>query len=178
LPKVEVAFDRFLPQIMRSLNSGALLVSLDAAGRPNAMTIGWGTLGIIWSRPIFVAAVRPQRYTYGCIEATDDFTVCIPYPGMAEAVMFCGTESGRSHDKFEECGFTAVAAQGTKSPGIVECGLVLECRVVHKNDIVPAQLNPDISEQMYPGRDFHRFYYGEVLRTVADEDFEARFGAG
>jgi len=30
---------------------GILLVSADRAGRPNAMTIGWGLIGTIWRKP-------------------------------------------------------------------------------------------------------------------------------
>jgi hypothetical protein len=27
----------------------------------------------------------------------------------------------------------------------------------------------------YPSDDFHRFYYGQIVETLADEDFSERF---
>ena len=175
MPKVEVAYDRFFPQFTHSLNhGGALLVSLDSENRPNAMTIGWGMVGVIWGKPIFAALVRPSRFTYGCIEATGDFTVCVPYADLAEEVLFCGTESGRGYDKFAECKFAALPSAAVKSPGIEQCGLIYECAVVHRNDVIPAELTDSIVHSCYPAGDFHRIYFGEILRVVADEDFEAR----
>ena len=38
-----------------------LLVSQGKEGLPNVMAIGWGTVGIIWGKPIFVVLVRPSR---------------------------------------------------------------------------------------------------------------------
>jgi flavin reductase (DIM6/NTAB) family NADH-FMN oxidoreductase RutF len=55
-------------------SNGAFLVALDANGKPNPMTIGWGQVGIVWSRPMFTALVRTSRYTYGCLRSSDSFT--------------------------------------------------------------------------------------------------------
>lgn len=177
MAKVEVDYDFALSQMLRTLHSGGLLlVSQDEAGRPNAMTIGWAQVGIIWSRKIMSVMVRPSRYTYGCIEVTQDFTVCVPYPELAEQVMFCGTQSGRTYDKFAECGFTAGQSELIKSPYIEECGLCYECQVVNYADFVPERTNPVICDQCYPGGDFHRIYFGQILNVVADEDFAARMG--
>ncbi|MFN2286084.1 MAG: flavin reductase family protein, partial [Anaerolineae bacterium] len=45
---------------------GMLLTSGDfAAGHFNTMTVGWGSLGVMWRRPFVQVVVRPTRYTYG-----------------------------------------------------------------------------------------------------------------
>jgi len=111
MPKIEVAWDSYLNETTDRLSEGLLLASLDPEGKPNAMAIGWGSVGIVWSRPMFVVLVRHSRYTYECIEASGDFTVNVPSPDMVEAVNFCGTVSGRDHDKFAECGFTVGQSQ-------------------------------------------------------------------
>ena len=119
MPKLEVPYDQHLPLLLGALSrGGALLVSNEERGRPNAMTIGWAQIGIIWGRRILSVMVRPSRYTYQCIEAGRDFTVCVPYPDQADAVLFCGTESGRDCDKFEACSFTAVPSDGLNAPYI------------------------------------------------------------
>jgi len=159
------SFDRFCATLS---DGGALLVSLDKDGRPNAMAIGWALLGIVWGRQICAVMVRPSRYTYQCIEATGDFTVNLPPPELAEEVAFCGTESGRDYDKFEHCGFTATPGRAVKSPGIAECVATFECRVVHRSDVVPEHLVPEIVSQLYARGDFHRVYYGEIMACYAD----------
>jgi len=175
MAKVEVPFDQHMREATAALSrDGALLTSLDPEGQPNTMAIGWGTIGLIWGKPIYVCLVRPSRYTYRCIEATGDFTVNIPYPEQSQKVLFCGTKSGRDYDKFAECGFTAVPADTIKSPYIEECGLVYECRVVHYNDVIPDHFVQEILDSAYPAGDFHRVYFGEILRTLADEDFPER----
>ena len=178
MARVNVPYDRYFSQFCQSLSSGgALVVSLDEEGRPNPMTIGWAQLGIIWGKWICTVLVRPSRYTYGCCNVTGDFTVNIPYPDQAEEALFCGTKSGRDHDKFAECDFTAMPAyaEGIKSPYIAECGLAYECRTVLFNEVVPENLAAEIRDGCYAGGDFHRVYFGEVLAAHADPDFETRF---
>ena len=108
MAKIEVPYTAYFGRSCETLGSGgSLLVSVDADGRPNAMTIGWALLGVVWSRPTCAVLVRPSRYAYGCVEATGDFTVNVPAPSLAEQVLSGGTESGREWDKFGECGLTA-----------------------------------------------------------------------
>jgi len=171
MPKIEVAWDEYLKETTDCLSEGLLLTSLDSEGKPNAMAIGWGSVGIVWSRPMFVVLVRHSRYTYECIEASGDFTVNVPAPDMAEAVEFCGTVSGRDHDKFAECGLTVGQSQTIISPYIDECDLIYECQVVQCTDVVPENFAPEIIDDFYAGGDFHRIYFGEILRTLAEEDF-------
>jgi flavin reductase (DIM6/NTAB) family NADH-FMN oxidoreductase RutF len=178
MSRVTVMFDTYFSQLCESLESGGtLLVSLDEQSRPNAMTIGWAQLGIIWGKVICTALVRPSRYTYDCCNATGDFTVNIPYASHADQVLFCGTRSGRDYDKFAECGFTALPAhsQGVASPWIKECGAVWECRTVAISDLLPEQLSAEVVDGAYPRGDFHRLYFGEVLACHADPDFLERF---
>lgn len=180
MSRVDVPYDRHFAELCKSLSSGgALLVSLDDNERPNAMTIGWAQLGIIWGKWICTVLVRPSRYTYGCCNATGDFTVNVPYPEQAEQVMFCGTESGRDYDKFAECGFTAAPplCGEIASPYIAECGLAYECRIVLFNEVIPANLAAEVAEGCYPNGDYHRIYFGEVLAAHADDDFARRFAS-
>jgi len=168
MPKIEVAWDSHLNETTDRLSDGGLLVaSLDPDGKPNAMVFGLGTVGIVWG-PTFVVLVHNSRYTLECIEATGDFTVNVPSPDMAEAVEFCGTVSGRDHDKLAECGLTVGASQTVTSPYIDECKLVYECNVVYSTDVVRDNFLSQI--ELSPGDDF-RIYFGQILRTLAEEDF-------
>ena len=57
---------------------GLLLGSVGGDGRVNLMTIGWGLIGIVWFKPIFLVAVRKTRYTHKLMEETGVFTVNVP----------------------------------------------------------------------------------------------------
>jgi len=153
-----------IEETMKAFNEDrVLLVSQGKEGPPNAMAIGWGTIGIIWRRPIFTVLVRPSRYTYKLIEETSDFTVNIVKPQLKEVVQYCGTVSGRDHNKFKEKQLTAIPSKKVKTPIIKECILHFECRVVYENDMVQSELERSIIPALYPKGDFHRLYFGEIL---------------
>ena len=175
MSKIEIPFMKYADVTTKTMMSdGLLLCSLDKAGRPNAMAIGWGTIGAIWGKPMFVVLVRPSRYTYQCIEATGDFTVNVGSKALREIVMYCGTASGRDVDKFKEKSLTAVKPSKVQSPIIKECIINYECRVVHKNDVIPEHLTDEIKEGAYPMNDFHRVYFGEILAVFAGEDIDTK----
>jgi flavin reductase (DIM6/NTAB) family NADH-FMN oxidoreductase RutF len=143
--------------------SRVLLVSHGKEGLPNVMAIGWGATGIIWRKPMFVVLVRPSRHTYRLIEETGEFTVNVVPPQLKEVVQYCGTVSGRDHNKFKEKQLTAIPSKKVKAPIIRECVLHFECRVVYKNDLIPSELDESIIPSLYPKGDFHRVYFGEIL---------------
>ena len=146
-----------------------LLASQGTHGLPNTMAIGWGSMGIIWKRPVFTVLVRPSRYTYSLIEASGEFTVNIAPPGMEEVVNYCGSVSGRDDDKFAAKGLTAVSSSRLKTPIIKECLIHFECRVIYRSDLIPAQMaEPTLSGTYGNSVDFHRFYYGEIVACQSE----------
>lgn len=152
------------------ISGGVLLASTKRSGRSNVMTIGWGTVGIIWGKPAFIVMVRPSRYTYEFIEESGAFTVNVPTPEMRSLASFCGTKSGRDVDKFAALGMAVSPGQRVQSITIDACPLVYECRVVHKNDVIPANLDAEVASRAYPRGDYHRVYYGEILGVFAHEE--------
>ncbi len=155
----------------RMADEGILIAVPDAAGRLNPMTIGWGIFGWIWGRPIFTVLVRPSRYTYRCLEAVGDFTVNVQPSGRRDIVDFCGTVSGRDHDKMAELKLTPLPSRHITSPGIVECPIVFECKVAHRNDVLPPELADDIRSHYYSEGDFHRVYFGQIMSVSVEQKF-------
>ena len=175
MAKTVVGPMEFLPETLQALaHPGLLLVSLDGRRRPNAMTIGWGSVGVHWGLPIFVVPVRKSRYTYGCIEKTGDFTVNALPRKLADLAAFCGTVSGRDHDKLAEAQLTAASALRVKSPIIEDCLIHYECRVVHANDLAPKTLPHRVLRPMYPRGDYHRFFFGEIVAVRAEPNLRRR----
>ena len=164
--------DYFAETMLRMREDGLLLVGAMPDGTPNTMTIGWGTIGSIWGRPIFTVLVRPSRYTYDFMEANTDFTVNVPptTKDMSDIVAFCGTVSGKTTDKFKAMDLIATPGQKVNAPIIEQCVIHYECRTLQRNDLDPEAMVPDIRESAYGSGDYHRVYYGEILAAYADED--------
>ena len=164
MAKIAVDYKDYLEETIKSFEEDrVLLASQGKDGLPNAMAIGWGTIGIIWRKPIFIVLVRPSRYTYKLIEETGEFTVNIVPPPLKEVVQYCGTVSGRDHNKFKGKQLTAIPSMKVKTPIIKEGILHFECQVVNKNDLIPSELGNSIVPELYPKGDFHRLYFGGIL---------------
>ena len=178
MAKVQVRYaDYFDVTIRRMREDGLLLATTSAEGKPNVMTIGWGTIGSIWSRPVFIVLVRPSRFTYSRLEQVSDFTVNVPPRELAAAVALCGAVSGRDGDKFQEARLTPVPSREVRSPIIQECLVHYECRTLHRVDMAPEALVQTIHEQFYGSGDFHRVYFGEIVAAYADTDAAERLRA-
>ena len=170
MKRKSILFSSQFQETMTALNGdGLLLAATKPGGESNVMTIGWGTIGSIWGLPMFLVVVRPTRYTYQFIEASNEFTVNVPTPAIKEFTHHCGTASGRDGDKFARFQMSVTPGQKVQAVTIDACPLVYECRVVHKNDILPATLDPTLDSRYYPGGDYHRVYYGEILGAFAAE---------
>jgi flavin reductase (DIM6/NTAB) family NADH-FMN oxidoreductase RutF len=137
-------------------------VILLAGNPPNPMTIGWGTIGHIWGKPIFIVMVRPSRFTFSLMESSSEFTVNLLSDKFARQLSFCGTKSGRNVDKIKECSFTLQHGIHLATPYIMQSFIHFECRIMHRHDLLPETLDKGILKRYYPEGDFHKVYYGEI----------------
>ena len=151
---------------------GILLVAEGKNKKPNTMTIGWGFLGTMWRKPVFVVAVRHSRHTFRLMEESESFTVCLPAKGMSDALEVCGTKSGRDINKFEKFGYTAEYGKMVDAPYIKECPVHFECKIIYKDDIAPGVLPKELEADVYPNKNMHMLYYGEIIGTYAVEEAE------
>lgn len=153
---------------------GILLTSGDlAAGHFNTMTVGWGSLGVMWGFPFVQVAVRPNRYTFKFMEQYGTFTLCAFPDAYHAALQLLGTKSGRDGDKISESGLTLTQSTRVAAPCFAEANLVLECRKIYWDDLAGGHfLEPKI-ENRYPQKDYHRIYFGELLAVLADETHKA-----
>jgi flavin reductase (DIM6/NTAB) family NADH-FMN oxidoreductase RutF len=164
----------FIDETNKLLRHGGLFLVSKSGEKTNAMTIGWGFLGTMWSKTVFVVAVRHSRYTYELMEASDSFTVCLPSKKMEEALEVCGTKSGRDMNKISELGFTMVQSENVDTPYINESPVHFECKVIYKDSVKPGELLKEIEEQVYGSGDYHVLYYGLVEGTYAVEEAEKK----
>ncbi|HNZ64946.1 MAG TPA: flavin reductase family protein [Smithella sp.] len=155
-------------EAMRKIKKGAFL-TVKAADMLNTMTIGWATFGFIWQKPVMMVAVRPTRHTFGIMEKAQDFTVTIPSGDLSKAVAFCGSKSGRDVDKIKMCNLETAGGQTVASPIIKTPGIHYECRIVYKSAMHPTHLDKAIDESLYPRKDYHTLYFGEIVACYETE---------
>ena len=168
MKKVIDAFD-YAGDICKAMKKGILLTT-KAEGRVNTMTIGWGTMGIEWGRPMFVAYVRESRYTHEMLERSGEFTVNIPVGAVDSKILgVCGTKSGRDMDKIRELNLTLEEPMNISVPGIKELPLTLGCKILYRMEQTLDTIPQDIIEKYYPNGDFHYAYYGQIVGAYIAE---------
>lgn len=165
----DIAYNEMSKEMVNQLEKGAFL-TVKGDDEINTMTIGWGTIGFIWNKPIFMIAVRYSRYTYELLEKTNEFTVSLPLSrDMKKELAVCGTKSKREVDKFKECNLTAEEGKVVETPIIGECDLHYECKIVYKQAMEPGMIDQEIREAKYSNNDFHVLYYGEIVASYIKE---------
>ena len=155
----------YCDQLLQQLPTGAFL-TVSHQDKINTMTIGWGSLGFIWNKPIIMVAVRKSRHSYEFIENTGVFTVSIPLDAeLKKELAGAGSTSGRDIDKFAVYNLSTKAGIKVPVPIIEQCDLFYEGRVVYKQAMDPEHLDESIKAAYYKLGDYHVLYYGEILAS-------------
>ena len=172
--KKEVNVWDYAGHIMENIGNGILLTT-KSGDRVNTMTIGWGTVGVQWGKPIFIAFVRESRYTKQLLEENGEFTVNVPLDAVEKNILaVCGTKSGRDTDKIAQLGLTLEAGETVNVPAIKQLPLTLECKVIYQQDQEPSTIFPEYDARYYAKGsrnegDYHTAYYGEITAAYIVE---------
>lgn len=141
-----------------------LLCAADGQGC-NPMTVSWGGAGILWNKPVVTVYVRPQRYTYGLMEAETYFSLSFLPETLHAAAAFCGSKSGRDVNKVKETRLTIMKEQ--LAPYFAEAELTFICRKLYAQDLSPdCFVDKELDGKNYPNRDYHRMYIGEIVAAL------------
>ncbi|MBO4571636.1 MAG: flavin reductase family protein [Bacteroidales bacterium] len=140
-----------------------LELSAGKEGDLNLMTIGWGTFGVLWNKPVYIVYVSPARYTYEFMERNEYFTVTHFPEAMQEKLGYLGSVSGRDEDKVAGAGLTVEFTE-LGNPIYAEADLAIECRKIYSVPFDPALL-PEEQRDWYASRGLpiHHMYIGEIL---------------
>ena len=144
------------------------------SGKYNAMTVGWGSFGVMWNLPFAQVVVRPTRHTFKFMEEYDSFTLTAFPDSRRDALKMLGTLSGRDGDKITRSGLTPIPSSKVASPGFDEASLVVECRKIYWDDFDPSRFLSSRIEPCYPQKDYHRIYFGEIVAVEGEDRFAAK----
>ena len=105
-----------------------LLVTSKYKNVENIFTVSWA--GIACSHPEYIAiSIKPSRYSYSIIERSRCFTINMVNEELLPVADYCGTFSGKTHDKFTECKLTKIPGHKIDVPMVAECPMNIECHV-------------------------------------------------
>lgn len=123
----------------------------DRDGKPNAMTASWG--GLCCSMPPCLAvSLRKATFSYWNIVDQKAFTVSVPSQNYAPQADYFGLTTGRTENKFTATKLTPVKADRVNAPYIGEFPLVLECKLLHSQEI-----------------GLHTQFIGEIVEVKVDD---------
>lgn len=128
----------------------------------NTMTISWGGMGTLWSKPVATVYVKPVRYTHEFMEANDYFTVSFFEEEYREALKLLGSKSGRDCDKVAESHLTPVRI-GENLVGYVQAFRTLVCRKIYTQELDASAVPEAVRETYYAKEAPHTMYIGEII---------------
>ena len=133
----------------------------------NAMTAGWGGMGVMWGKNVFFVVVRRSRYTHEFLDKHDRFSITF-FPDKKGRMLlkYLGSVSGRDEDKVKNSRTTIDYDDGV--PFLDEGKIVFICKKMYRGAIDPEDfLDSAIDAEWYKDGDYHDLYIGEVEKFMA-----------
>ena len=156
---------KFNTDIFSQFHEKWALLSAGSKENHNSMTISWGGLGTLWSKPVATVYVKPIRHTYQFMEKNEYFTISF-YPEKYKlALNVMGSISGRNNDKDTISGLTV--KEVGKAVTYEEAEITLLCKKIYFQDMVRDTMPNDVIEQYYTKEEPHRMYVGEVIEVIS-----------
>ena len=140
------------------------LVTAGTADSFNAMTVSWGSLGVLWRKPVITVYVKPIRYTSEFLDREDYFTLSFFPDAYKHDLGILGSRSGRDCDKLA---MTSLTPQFLEN-GIVfkEAELTIVCKKIYSEPLKPEKIPAFAVEDYYENEPPHCVYIGEIVQVI------------
>ncbi len=161
----EINPEQISDNVFKLIGSDWMLITSGNKIEYNCMTASWGGLGVLWDEDVSFCFIRPTRYTYSFMEKNDQYTISFFDESYREALDFCGSYSGRNvKNKGVAAGLTPMEENGVVF--FKEARLVIFCKKIYYQDIIPSNFLEDKIAHHYPKSDYHRMYIGKILKCI------------
>jgi flavin reductase (DIM6/NTAB) family NADH-FMN oxidoreductase RutF len=164
----EITPEQYVVSPFACIGSDWMLITARKGELVNTMTASWGGLGVMWGKNVASIVVRPSRYTKEFIDAADTFSLSFLPDNYRKQLNYLGAVSGRDEPKIERSGLAVIDVDGT--PCFAEANQVLICRKIFAQVYDPGCFLDPAIDACYPKKDYHTFYYGEVIKILKKED--------
>lgn len=133
----------------------------------NAMTISWGQLGILWSKPTVSVYIRNTRYSKHMMDNSETFAVCFFSNEYKEKLAYCGQFSRKDEDKISKCNFTRAYENNTLY--LKEARLTFILRKIYQVDLSITDSTDQTIKKHYSPNECHTQYIGEIIKVLISE---------
>ena len=157
--------DQGILYALNTFNQDWALVTAGTIDHFNTMTISWGGMGTLWSRPVATVYVKPCRYTHDFMEENDYFTVSFFPEKYRGDLSILGSKSGRDGDKVALTSLTPEAGEHWVT--FREAEQVLVCRKIYRQDLDLSAIPEWAVKAHYRTEAPHTMYIGEVIDPAA-----------
>ncbi len=163
----DMSVDYFECNPFNTIGQDWFAITTGMGDKVNAMTAGWGGMGVMWGKNVFFLVVRKSRYTHEIMDATEKLSVnFFPDKQGRMFLKYIGSVSGRDEDKIKSS-HTHIDYDGDV-PYIDEAKIVFICRKMAKFPMdTEGFLDDDIAEKWYKDGDEHDLYVVEVEKFMA-----------
>jgi flavin reductase (DIM6/NTAB) family NADH-FMN oxidoreductase RutF len=142
------------------------------AGTPehnNGCTVMYGAVGMIWSKNVYFAFIKPERYTWNFVKESEYFTVSY-FPDELKGIhKIYGFKSGREINKAKEAGITPEVLE--HGIGYKEAKEIYVCKIIYieqmKRELEPADVVAKYNdpEDIIYGES-HNMIIGEIVDHI------------
>lgn len=147
----------------KAINDDWMLITAGTPQQFNTMTASWGTMGILWNKPVAICFIRPHRYTFQFAESNQYFSLSFFNEEHHQILNFCGSHSGRDIDKIAATGLKPVQLNNG-CVSFEQAALIFECFKLYADYFKQENfIVTEIIRKIYPVKDFHRFFIGEII---------------
>lgn len=71
---------------------------------------------------------------------------------------------------------TIMSSQKVPAPSFREAELIIECKKIYWDDFKPENFLDHSIEKNYPKKDYHRFYFGEIVEIRGSDRYLSSSG--
>lgn len=145
------------------------LITAGTSNHFNSMTIMYGAVGMIWSKDVYFAFIKPERYTWDFIKNNDYFTVSYFPKEMSSIHKVFGYESGRNIDKIKKTGLTPVIID--QSISFEEAEEIYVCKKIYVKQMDRNEEPEDVIKKYNDPNDIiygesHYMVIGEIVKHI------------
>ncbi|SFT86603.1 NADH-FMN oxidoreductase RutF, flavin reductase (DIM6/NTAB) family [Selenomonas sp. GACV-9] len=163
----EVKPEEFNESVFRVIGKEWLLVTGEAEGKSNAMTVSWGGMGIMWGKPVAFIFIRPSRYTKEFIDKAEGLTLSVFTEDRREMMSYFGTVSGRDEDKIAKASLTVQHDNGRTY--FDEARVTMLCRKLYAQEMQQACFIDKACDEKWYNDDYHTMYVVEIEKILVQD---------
>ena len=156
--------DKIPGNIIKTLNEDWMIITAGTDEKFNMMTAGWGGIGVLYSKPVAICFINPLNYTYQFMETNDTYTFTFYTEVYREALLYCGSNSGRDTDKVKGSGLTPITTP-SGSKAFSEAWLIIECRKLVGQSLNHDTLFDDNVKNEWAGKQLPKMFIGEIINV-------------